>query len=62
MGVIFIAGVFENFVDLSKETYGTVSDLSNAAGFSISMMLAFFGIYEIVKNIRRHMGIRQLFF
>lgn len=62
MGVIFIAGVFENFVDLSKETYGTVSDLSNAAGFSISMLLALFGIYEIVKNIRRHMGIRQLFF
>ncbi len=61
-GVIFIAGVFENFVDLSKETYGTISDLSNAAGFSISMMLALFGMYEIVKNIRRHMGFQQLFF
>lgn len=61
-GVIFIAGVFENFVDLSKETYGTISDLSNAAGFSISMMLALFGMYEIVKNIRRHRGFQQLFF
>ena len=61
-GVIFIAGILENFVDLSKETYGTISDLSNAAGFSISMMLALFGVYEIVKNIRRHMGFQQLFF
>lgn len=61
-GVIFIARIFKNFVDLSKETYGNISDLSNAAGFSICISLAFFGIYVVVKNIRGNIGIQQLFF
>ncbi len=60
-GIIFLVGILENFVNLSKETYGTVSGLCNAAGFSISMLLALSGVYEIVKNVWGHMGFRQFF-